>query len=60
MKERHLEGHRRAQLDRRSGKERRRGERRLIPISTAALEGRKERRERERRSGKERREAPSR
>lgn len=33
---------------------------RLIPISTAALEGRKERRERERRSGKERREAPSR
>ena len=44
-----------AQSDRRSGRERRRGERRLISISAAALEARKERRERERRSGKERR-----
>ena len=57
MKERHLEGHRRAQFDRRSGKERRWRERRLIPISTAMLEVRKERRKGERRSGKERREA---
>ena len=57
MKERQLEGRRRAEFDRRSGKERRRGERRLIPISTAALEGRKERRKGERRSGKERGEA---
>jgi hypothetical protein len=58
MKERHLEGRRRAQFDRRSGKERRRGERRLIPMSTAALKGRKERRKGERRSGKERRGRP--
>ena len=43
------------QFDRRSGKERRWRERRLIPISTAILEVRKERREGERRSGKERR-----
>ncbi len=57
MKERQLEGRRRAEFDRRSGKERRRGERRLIPISTAALEGREERRKGERRSGKERGEA---
>ncbi|MHC4709065.1 MAG: hypothetical protein ACYTA3_01200 [Planctomycetota bacterium] len=57
MKERHLEGHRRAQFDRRSGKERRLRERRLTPISTALLAVRKERREGERRSGKDRRKA---
>ncbi len=45
----------RAQFNRRSGNERRRGERRLISVSTAVLEARKERREGERRSGKERR-----
>jgi hypothetical protein len=45
----------RAQFNRRSGNERRRGERRLISVSTAILEVRKERREGERRSGKERR-----
>ncbi len=57
MRERHLEGRRRAQLNRRSGKERRRGERRLIPGSTAAFAGRKDLRKGERRTGKERREA---
>ena len=55
MRERHLEGRRRAQMDRRSGKERRWGERRSsIPNPTAAFEG-KEFRKSERRSGKERR-----
>ena len=57
MRERHLEGRRRAQMNRRSGKERRWGERRSsIPNPTAAYEG-KECRKGERRSGKERREA---
>ncbi len=56
MRERHLEGRRRAQMDRRSGKERRWGERRSsIPNLTAASEGTKECRKVERRSGKERR-----
>ena len=48
-----------AQFNRRSGNERRRGERRLISVSKAVLEARKERRERERRSGKERRGTPT-
>jgi len=48
-----------AQFNRRSGNERRRGERRLISISKAALVARKERREGERRSGKERRGIPT-
>ncbi|MHC4711624.1 MAG: hypothetical protein ACYTA3_14825 [Planctomycetota bacterium] len=56
MKERHLEGRRRAQFDRRSGKERRRGfERRLIPSSAATLESIEDRRKGQRRSGKDRR-----
>ena len=57
MTEHQLEGHRQAQFDRRSGKERRWHERRLVPISTAVLEARKERRKGERRSGKDRRRA---
>ena len=48
-----------AQFNRRSGNERRRGERRLISISKAALVARKERRAGERRSGKERRGPPT-
>jgi hypothetical protein len=47
----------RAQFERRSGRERRRGERRVSAVSTAILEVRKDRRMGERRSGKERREA---
>lgn len=57
MTERQLEDHRRGQFDRRSGKERRWRERRLVPISAAVLEARKERRKGERRSGKDRRRA---
>ena len=55
MKERHLEDRRRAGFQRRSGKERRRDAGQVMPFSTIALDGGKDRRSGERRSAIDRR-----
>lgn len=58
MTERQLESERPPQFERRSGKERRWHERRLVPVSAAIQQVRRERRRGERRSGRDRRAVP--